>query len=122
MPVGAALVIDIGGNRPRLRGRVIDHEGNTVVLSLGGDRRAALFASDIVRARVVPGRLDDGDLVVRFGVPENVWRGGILRHDGQRVYVETLDGLAWMDEDELESADERAAMRLELPEMSGSAL
>lgn len=119
MPVGTSLVIDPGGKGARIRGRVIDRTRGSVVLSLGGGRTRVLPSYRIARARVVEGRLEDGTLVVRFGVPADEWRGGIVRHDGQLVYVETLTGFEWLDEDELEDIEERLAPPPPIPAPRG---
>lgn len=58
------------------------------------------------RVRTVGGVFADGDLVLRRGVPETSWRGGVVRSlPGRRVVVETLAGFEEVDEQDLIPAD-----------------
>lgn len=107
LPVGTAVVLDLGDRGTRIRGRTVSSVAGELVVLVGPDRYRTVPVESIARARVVAGRLEDGDPVVRPGVPARDWRGGIVRHDGRRVYVETLTGFEWIDEDELEHAEAR---------------
>jgi hypothetical protein len=71
--------------------------------------------ASITRARVIAALLEDGDPVVRKGVPAAEWRGGVIRTGTNPatgrtgVLVEATDGIAWHDEDDLELVDDTPA-------------
>ena len=103
LPAGTALVVDPGSHRPTLRGRLEGVAGNELVLS--GDRTVLLRRG--VKGRVVSAVYEPGDLVLRRGVSEHEWRGGVVRCRGVDVLVESIDGFEWVREMDLETPDER---------------
>jgi hypothetical protein len=105
LPVGAAIVADRGDHRALVRGRIVGRLGRELILATpdGGEDRVRRLA----RGRVVVGLFDPGDLVVRRGVPEAEWRGGVVRCRGLEVLVESTEGTGWMAEDDLELAGSR---------------
>lgn len=110
VPIGAAVVIDTGTHRSTIRGRVEGVMGSEMHLT--GDRVVDL--DRVRRGRVVNGLFDPDELVVRRGVPEATWRGGVVRCLGREVEVEffhdpgdgdSVTGFEWVHEDLLEPAD-----------------
>jgi hypothetical protein len=109
LPYGTALTYEDPSHRgPRIRGRLtaVIAGDLTVATATGEEHTVAITA--IHRARVIASLLDDGDPVVRRGIPAGKWRGGVVRTGTNPatgrpgVYVETLEGFAWWDESELE--------------------
>jgi hypothetical protein len=103
VPIGTAVAIDLGDKKAVIRGRVAGVLGSELVLA-GGQ---TIQLTRVRRARVVNGTYEPGDLVLRPGVPESEWRGGVVRCRGREVYVESTEGFAWMSEDLLEPAESR---------------
>lgn len=103
LPTGTSVVIDAGTKKPLVRGRVA-HTG-LGVLTLDSGIEVRLRPT--TRGRVVTGTFESGDLVLRVGVPESDWRGGVVRCSGHEVYVESTTGFAWFNEGELETVEQR---------------
>lgn len=57
--------------------------------------------TEVRRARVAAGLLEDGDPVLLA----DGTRAGVVRTRGREVLVETLDGMSWHHEDQLLPAD-----------------
>lgn len=105
LPAGTAVALDVGDKKALCRGRIDGVAGEVLVLE--GDRTVML--AKVVRGRVLSGLYLPGDLVVRVGVHESQWRGGVVRVRGRDVLVESAAGFAWMTEAELEAPDDRSA-------------
>lgn len=103
VPMGTAVVLDLGTHKTVTRGRVAGCVEGHLVLADG--RRVPV--ARIKRGRVVNGTYEMGDLVLRRGVPETEWRGGVIRSRGLEVLVESTTGIEWMPEHALELAANR---------------
>ena len=103
LPSGTAVALDLGDRKALTRGRIDGFVDGEVALT---DGRTVVLAK-VMKARVLRGLYDAGDLVVRRGVPESEWRGGVVRSNGFNVLVESADGFAWLDENAIETAEER---------------
>jgi hypothetical protein len=85
----------------------------TLVTATGEERTMAV--PTITRARVVAALLEDGDPVVKRGIPMAEWRGGVVRTGinpatGRLgVLVESTEGYGWHDEDTLERVEDTPA-------------
>lgn len=101
LPIGTAVLIDAGDHKALVRSRIAGCVGTDLHLT----NERVLDLTKVVRARVVNGLYDPGDLVVRRDAPESAWRGGVMSVRGYEVQVETLDGITWVHEDELRRRD-----------------
>lgn len=108
LPWGTAVVVDRGLKHSVLRGRIA---GLDTELHLAGGEHFPITGR--TRGRVVNGLFDEGDLVLRRGVPAAEWRGGVIRCKGREVYVESTAGVEWLDEDLLERVEDRRGESLE---------
>lgn len=103
LPAGTAVWID-RSNGHGYKGRILMAVGDQLELADG----RLVDLTRITRARVLDGLFESGDLVVRRGVDEADWRGGVVRCDGLMVFVESTGGDGWVPEDELERPEDRA--------------
>lgn len=105
LPVGTCVLVDLGDGKARLRGRVAANLGGVLRLRDQAGEVHELAGGAFRRLRVLAALLEPGDPVLLPGVPAGVWRGGVVRAEGDRVLVETLaDGLVWFAEADLLSA------------------
>lgn len=107
LPAGTALAIQTHGRHDartvaRLRAAIPDALQLTTRTG-----EVTMATSSIRRARVVPALYEPGDPVLIRHVPAATWRGGVVRTEGARVLVETLAGMEWRTEAELEPAEAR---------------
>lgn len=109
LPAGTPVLIDRGQHEYRTVGRVISRVGGRLRIVTRDGTAQVLDPPDLERARVVEGFYDPGDPVLRRGVLAREWRGGVVRTEGTRVLVETVGGVEWVPEEQLEHPDDRDA-------------
>lgn len=106
VPPGTAVSYETRSHRGRCRGRLASVVAGEVTFLAFGEEHTLPLAH-VRNPRVVRGLYEPGDPVVRVGVPEADWRGGVVRCVGRRVQVETLAGFGWLDETDIEPAERR---------------
>lgn len=96
------MLLDLGRlKQAGIRGRIAGSARGELALADG----RIVMLDRVTRGRVVNGTYEAGDLVLRRGVSEAEWRGGVVRCEGTEVYVESTDGFEWVHEDSLEAVD-----------------
>jgi hypothetical protein len=113
---GTAIAIEQTGRKAaRTQGRIVQVTRKAVELATTtGTLTVPLLV--IRRARIIGSLYEPGDPVLRRGVPEDVWRGGVVRTAGTDVLVEQIDGsFAWHSERDLEPAEAREVAPPALP-------
>lgn len=104
----AAVVIELHGRHvARTVGRIVArHDTSVLVRTQVGE--VTVLRSSIKRLRPIGGLFEPGDPVLLRNVDEDVWRGGVVRTQGQDVLVETIGGgFEWHPERDLEPPEAR---------------
>lgn len=110
LPVETALLVDSGEHGVRTRCRVLEVSPEALTVWLRDGTTRTLTDGSFRRARVVDSIYDEGDPVLRVGVPADEWRGGVVRTLAPGlVRVESLEGFEDREEWELEAPEDREA-------------
>lgn len=102
--VGTAVALDLGDRKGLVRGRIVGIDEEEMLLT--GGRLVKL--ARVKRGRIVVGVYEPGDLVKKPGVPEDEWRGGVVRCRGRDILVESTTGFEWFREEGIEAVTEPA--------------
>lgn len=108
LPRGTPVTVETTGRHDkRVGGRMVGVTTTGVELATTRGPLSLLTRS-IKRARILDALYEPGDPVVRVGISDQEWRGGVVRCESYEVLVEQIDGsFAWYPEGDLEPADVR---------------